>query len=122
MAALELNSVDWLTDCATVVSVSQERVNRILAAGYGCFAHHGLRKTTMDDIATAAGMSRPAVYQYVRNKQDVFRRLASVILDTALAQADAAAGENRSRDRLRNGVALLVAGLAAATKPARSQR
>lgn len=193
--------------------MSQERVNRILVAGYECFARHGLRKTTMDDIAGAAGMSRPAVYQYVRNKQDVFRRLAGVILDTALAQATAAAdeggtltqrldrvlavkldttarlradgphavdviranddldhaftvalldlltatimnaaadvdlhladdnarevaelvlaltrgleadlaGENRSRERLRNGVALLVAGLAAATDPARVQ-
>jgi AcrR family transcriptional regulator len=71
--------------------VSEERVNRILAAAYECFARHGLRKTTMDDIATAAGMSRPAVYQYIRNKQDAFRRLAAGILDTALGQARAAA-------------------------------
>lgn len=71
--------------------MSEERVNRILAAAYQCFARHGLRKTTMDDIATAAGMSRPAVYQYVRNKQDAFRRLATGILDTALGQARAAA-------------------------------
>jgi TetR/AcrR family transcriptional regulator len=71
--------------------VSEERVNRILAAAYVCFARHGLRKTTMDDIATAAGMSRPAVYQYIRNKQDAFRRVATGIFDTALGEARAAA-------------------------------
>ena len=71
--------------------MSEERVNRILAAAYECFARHGLRKTTMDDIAAAAGMSRPAVYQYIRNKQDAFQRLAIGILDTALRESRAAA-------------------------------
>jgi TetR/AcrR family transcriptional regulator len=51
-------------------------VDQILDAAYECLNRHGVLKTTMDDIAKAAGMSRPAVYQYVRNKEDVFRRLA----------------------------------------------
>jgi AcrR family transcriptional regulator len=71
--------------------VSDDRVGRILDAAYVCFVRHGVRKTTMDDIAVAAGMSRPAVYQYVRNKQDVFRRLAARILDDALDRAREAA-------------------------------
>lgn len=71
--------------------MSDDRVERILDAAYGCFTRHGVRKTTMDDIATAAGMSRPAVYQYVRNKEDAFRRLAARIFDGALAQARLAA-------------------------------
>jgi TetR/AcrR family transcriptional regulator len=73
--------------------VSDERVDRILDAAYGCFTRHGVRRTTMDDIASAAGMSRPAVYQYVRNKQDAFRRLAARIFDGALARARTAAGD-----------------------------
>lgn len=71
--------------------MSDDRVGRILDAAYVCFVRHGVRKTTMDDIAVAAGMSRPAVYQYVRNKQDVFRRLAARILDDALDRAREAA-------------------------------
>jgi AcrR family transcriptional regulator len=71
--------------------VSDERVGRILDAAYVCFVRHGVRKTTMEDIAVAAGMSRPAVYQYVRNKQDVFRRLAARVLDDALGRAREAA-------------------------------
>jgi TetR/AcrR family transcriptional regulator len=35
--------------------------------------------------------ARPAVYQYVRNKEDAFRRLAARIFDRALADARAAA-------------------------------
>jgi AcrR family transcriptional regulator len=71
--------------------MSEARLERVLDAAYQCFARHGVRKTTMDDIAGAAGMSRPAVYQYVRNKEDAFRRLAERIFDRALAEAREAA-------------------------------
>jgi len=71
--------------------MSDARVERILDGAYECFTRHGVRKTTMDDIARAAGMSRPAVYQYVRNKEDAFRRLAARIFDDALARAREAA-------------------------------
>ena len=68
----------------------EERVGAILGAAYVCFTRHGVRRTTMDDIAREAGMSRAAVYQYVRNKEDAFRRLAGRLLDDALAAARAA--------------------------------
>jgi TetR/AcrR family transcriptional regulator len=68
-----------------------EPIDRILDAAYACFTRHGVRRTTMDDIAAAAGMSRPAVYQYVRNKDDAFRRLATRLFDGAMARAHAAA-------------------------------
>jgi TetR/AcrR family transcriptional regulator len=98
--------LDILTDSAKIVSMpvaaaetasptapqaasasASEKVDRILDAAYACFLRTGFRKTTMDDIATAAGMSRPAVYQYVRNKHDAYRRLATRIFDGAMAQA-----------------------------------
>jgi AcrR family transcriptional regulator len=67
--------------------MSGTRVDRILDAAYACFVRHGVRRTTMDDIATAAGMSRAAIYQYVRNKDDAFRRLAQRLCDEALVRA-----------------------------------
>ncbi len=63
--------------------MSDERIAVILDAAYRCFLRHGIRRTSMDDIAAEAGMSRPAVYQYVRNKDDVFRRLAARMFDDA---------------------------------------
>jgi AcrR family transcriptional regulator len=77
------------------------RVGKILDAAYACFVRHGIRKTTMEDIAAAAGMSRPAVYQYVRNKDDAYRRLAARIYDGALREArQAAAGTGTLAQRL----------------------
>lgn len=76
---------------AIFLSMPDEPIDRILDAAYSCFTRHGIRRTTMDDIAAAAGMSRPAVYQYVRNKDDAFRRLASRLFDGALARARTAA-------------------------------
>ncbi|MGW6546208.1 TetR/AcrR family transcriptional regulator [Streptomyces massasporeus] len=67
--------------------LEDERLKLILDAAYQCFTRHGVKRTTMDDIARAAGMSRPAVYQYVRNKEDAFRRLAARLLGDALAEA-----------------------------------
>lgn len=55
----------------------------------------------MDDIARAADMSRPAVYQYVRNKQDAFRRLAARLLETSLDESrSAAAAQSDLTERL----------------------
>ena len=71
----------------SIASVPVERVDRILDAAYACFARHGFRKTTMEDIAAAAGMSRPAVYQYVRSKQDAFGRLRKRLFERALTEA-----------------------------------
>ncbi|MBH0776618.1 TetR/AcrR family transcriptional regulator [Nocardia bovistercoris] len=67
------------------------RIEQILDAAYVCFTRHGVRRTTMDDIAREAGMSRPAVYQYVRGKDDAYRRLGARLLDASSARARAAA-------------------------------
>lgn len=71
--------------------MSDDRLAQILDAAYRCFTRHGVRRTTMEDIAREAGMSRPAVYQYVSNKQDAFRRLAQRLFSQALATARLAA-------------------------------
>ena len=47
----------------------------ILEASWAVFATYGFRKTSMDDIAREARMSRPALYQHYRNKEDISRSL-----------------------------------------------
>jgi len=41
----------------------------------------------MDDIARAAELSRPALYLLFRNKQDIYRGLARLVLDDVAAKA-----------------------------------
>ena len=64
----------------------------ILEAAWTCFAAYGFRKTSMDDIARQAGMSRPAIYLQYRNKADIFRSLAQVFYDAAAENVAAALG------------------------------
>lgn len=53
---------------------------RIFKAALGCFERYGLRRTTMDDVAAAAGVSRKTVYNYFSNKTGL---VAEVIFDEA---------------------------------------
>ncbi|SHN46501.1 TetR/AcrR family transcriptional regulator [Cryptosporangium aurantiacum] len=53
-----------------------DRRDRYLRAAVGCFARYGYRRTSMDVIAQAAGVSRPTLYQYYRGKEEIFRAAA----------------------------------------------
>lgn len=48
---------------------------RILAAAERCIERYGIRKTTMDDIASAVGLSRPSVYRYFADRDDLLIEL-----------------------------------------------
>lgn len=47
----------------------QRRLNRILAAAEELFAAHGFAKTTVDEIAAAAGVSKGLVYDHYPSKE-----------------------------------------------------
>jgi AcrR family transcriptional regulator len=48
---------------------------RILAAAERCIDRHGIRKTTMDDVASEVGLSRPSVYRYFTDRDDLLIEL-----------------------------------------------
>ncbi|HZC94116.1 MAG TPA: TetR/AcrR family transcriptional regulator [Mycobacterium sp.] len=48
---------------------------RILAAAQRCVDRHGIRKTTIDDIASESGLSRPSVYRYFADRDDLLIEL-----------------------------------------------
>lgn len=58
----------------------------ILKAAFEAFSSYGFRRTAMEDIARAAGMSRAALYLHYRNKEDIFRSLTQFYYDDAAAQ------------------------------------
>lgn len=71
-----------------------EKRDAILGAAFGRFAAYGFRRTSMADIAQAAGMSRPALYLHFRNKDDVYRSLVQSYFDRACAQMEHALAED----------------------------
>src|ERR1700721_367663 len=60
---------------------------RLLAAAERCIDRHGIRKTTMDDVASEVGLSRPNVYRYFADRDDLLIELitrhARALLDRA---------------------------------------
>jgi AcrR family transcriptional regulator len=51
--------------------------DRILAAAERCIERHGIRKTTIEDVASEVGMSRPGVYRYFADRDDLLVELIS---------------------------------------------
>ncbi len=49
-----------------------EAKSRVCAAALECLQRLGLEKTSMTDIAKEAGISRPTLYKYFKNKDEVF--------------------------------------------------
>ncbi|BBZ56748.1 hypothetical protein MPHO_37400 [Mycolicibacterium phocaicum] len=49
--------------------------DRILTAAESCITRYGLRKTTMEDIASEVGLSRPSVYRYFSDRDDLIIEL-----------------------------------------------
>lgn len=45
----------------------------VLKVALDIFAQYGLTKTTIDDIAKAAGVGKSSIYYYFENKEDIFR-------------------------------------------------
>lgn len=57
----------------------------ILEAALEVFSQHGFRGATVDQIATAAGLSKPNLLYYFPSKEAIFKELLSGLLDTWLA-------------------------------------
>ncbi|MBI4491330.1 MAG: TetR/AcrR family transcriptional regulator [Chloroflexi bacterium] len=56
----------------------QRRREQILAAALACFARHGYRATSMDDLVRESGLSVGAIYTYYPSKEDLFLALADL--------------------------------------------
>ncbi len=63
-----------------------QRRNRkaILDAALGVFSSEGFRGATLDQIATAAGLSKPNLLYYFASKEAIYTELLSKLLDTWL--------------------------------------
>ncbi|CAN7726397.1 TetR/AcrR family transcriptional regulator [Mesorhizobium caraganae] len=69
------------------ITTTDPRRVRILDGALKVFLAYGFSRTTMDDIARAADMSRPALYLLFKNKTDIFRAIAMMILSRSVEAA-----------------------------------
>jgi AcrR family transcriptional regulator len=82
-----------------------ERRERILRAAEQAFAARGYHSTSMDDIAAAAGVTKPVLYDHFASKHDLYVRLTEGIRDelTSLGAA-AMAADAPAEQRVRSGI------------------
>jgi len=62
----------------------------ILRAALARFAAYGYKRTSMEDIAREAMVSRPTLYSYFKNKRTILRVVSQSIHDDVLAKIKAA--------------------------------
>jgi AcrR family transcriptional regulator len=77
-----------------------ERRRAILDAALACFIQFGYAKTSLDDIARRASLSRPLLYRKYRNKEDIFGAVYDDVFEARypiVEQVLAARGSRRDK-------------------------
>jgi TetR/AcrR family transcriptional regulator len=69
-----------------IMPKTQSRIQKknqaaILAAGLDVFSQYGFRGSTLDQIAEAAGLSKPNILYYFASKEDIYITLLARLLD-----------------------------------------
>ena len=78
-----------------------QKLETLLAAAARVFAHQGYHRTSMRDLARAAGISLAGVYYYVRSKEELLFLIQSRNFEAVLAgMREALAGATDPVDRL----------------------
>ena len=82
-----------------------ERREAILAAAMAVFAERGYHGASVDDVASAAGVSKALIYEHFPSKKDLHASLVEREVDELFARlaANAASG-TRGAERMRGGV------------------
>jgi TetR/AcrR family transcriptional regulator len=65
--------------------IQREKQDVILEAALDVFSREGFRGATIDQIAEAAGMSKPNLLYYFPRKEEIYKRLMTEMLDVWLA-------------------------------------
>ena len=85
---------------------SDDARGRILAAAVDCVLRYGVDKTSMDDVAKAAAITRPTVYKYFGSRHELIIAVFLRVLDTRLERGLETFFDNPdSADALRDGIA-----------------
>jgi AcrR family transcriptional regulator len=85
---------------------ADQRREQLLEVALRLFAHRGFSATTMDDIAAAAGVTKPLLYQHFESKRALYLELVdSVAHDMLLAIGEATSRAAGPRQQVEAGFA-----------------
>src|SRR6267378_2405237 len=75
------------TEESAELASGDSRREALLEAAVGVFARYGFRKTSMDEVARAAGVSRQGLYLLFADKEELFRKALTYKLARQLSAA-----------------------------------
>ena len=73
-----------------------QREEKIVDAAFRVFSRYGAKRTTMNDIASEAGIARQTLYNVFSNKDDVLRASIRIYTDRSLAAIEAETADAES--------------------------
>jgi AcrR family transcriptional regulator len=76
--------------------MTDDKKSKILAAARSVFLSYGFKRVNMNDIAEAAGVSRPALYVLFKNKEEIFIAAYLRWVEETIAQVEAAMAKTTS--------------------------
>lgn len=79
-------------------TLAAKRRGQVVAAATGVFLRYGYARTTMADIAQAAGLSRPTLYLTFSDKEDAFQAVVAAIAANKLAEIRQGLSEQEGLD------------------------
>tara|TARA_B100001105_G_scaffold80035_1_gene63386 strand:- start:1733 stop:2404 length:672 start_codon:yes stop_codon:yes gene_type:complete len=88
------------TTTATVRMPAAERRQQLFDIALGLFARNGYHETSMNALATEAGITKPVIYQHFASKHDLFAQLlerTGDLLHTAIAERSTGVDSPRQR-------------------------
>ena len=65
--------------------IQRQNESKIIQAAIKQFSRHGFRGATLDEIASSAGLSKPNLLYYFKNKEELYHASLSHVLDTWLS-------------------------------------
>jgi len=80
-----------------------ERRVQLMHVGLEAFARNGYHGTSMNDVADAAGVTKPVLYQHFESKRELYLALLDEVgaqMITAITDATAAAPDGKSKTEL----------------------
>lgn len=84
---------------------SSERREQLLAVAAGLFATNGYDAATMDQVAAAAGVTKPLLYQHFESKHALYEEIVTTAASTLLDElAVAASPEASPREKVARGL------------------
>ena len=76
-----------------------DKEQQVVEAAYGVFFRYGYARTTMGDLAAAAGLSRPALYLVYPGKAEVFQAVVEWMSENMLQAIEASLKEEWPLER-----------------------